>query len=66
MLTGSWHAVFKKVDFPALGRPIIATTAVFKFWVSSIMYIITENIFYKRVVHAGRQPYKNSLINISI
>ena len=29
MLTGSWHAVFKKVDFPADGRPIIATTAVF-------------------------------------
>lgn len=29
ILTFSWQAVFKKVDFPALGRPMIATTAVF-------------------------------------
>ena len=41
MLTGSWQAVFKKVDLPAEGRPIIATTAVFKVWVSSISAIVS-------------------------
>ena len=36
MLTGSWQAVFKNVDFPADGRPIIATTAVLSVSVDSI------------------------------
>ena len=43
ILTFSWQAVFKKVDFPALGRPMIATTAVFNgsFVFDSISFIVT-------------------------
>ena len=51
--TGSPLAVFKKVDFPADGRPIIATTAVFvseDSGFSDEMFVSMSRVYNKRKI----------------
>jgi hypothetical protein len=43
--TGSWQAVFKNVDFPAEGLPIITTSAVFCGLVLLSMFVFSEFMF---------------------